>query len=220
MPRNPTYIYTREKEKEREREGDWFLVSNWQGRSNRPLPVHYECAHRFVSCHPSPSASPPPSSQFRSKPHVWYLARKYSFAVLNSVRYYRLGPDVRRPIESRHLEMQRTDVIWKETWRERKISRCLEWINRFRNYQFHSWKVNIGKIVLFVSLSTIINFYALERWECLFFKNFFLFPSLLQSYEVSWNNNRRIGGFSQFVNTFLPSSTSLLFSSLLMLIIL
>ena len=108
----------------------------------------------------------------------------------------------------------------KNLERERKISRCLEWINRFRNYQFHSWKVNIGKIVLFVSLSTIINFYALERWECLFFKNFLLFLSLLQSYEVSWNNNRRIGGFSQFVNTFLPSSTSLLFSSLLMLIIL
>lgn len=36
-------------ERERDRERDRFLVSNWQGRYNRPLPVHYECAHRFVS---------------------------------------------------------------------------------------------------------------------------------------------------------------------------
>lgn len=111
------YIY----EKEREREGDWFLVSNWQGRSNRPLPVYIMNAP-IVSFRAIHLLLPLllPRLQFRSKPHVLYLARKYSFAVLNSVRYYRLGPDVRRPIESRHLEMQRTDVIWKKTWRERE----------------------------------------------------------------------------------------------------
>ena len=121
MPRNPTYIYTREKEKEREREGDWFLVSNWQGRSNRPLPV-YIMNVPIVSFRAIHLLLPLllPRLQFRSKPHVLYLARKYSFAVLSSVRYYRLGPDVLRPIESRHLEMQRTDVIWKKTWRERE----------------------------------------------------------------------------------------------------
>ena len=121
MPRNPTYIYTREKEKEREREreiGSSFLI----GRDdlidrclyimNAPI-VSFRAIHLLL-----PLLLP--RLQFRSKPHVLYLARKYSFAVLNSVRYYRLGPDVRRPIESRHLEMQRTDVIWKKTWRERE----------------------------------------------------------------------------------------------------